>query len=44
MFWLNYKKWSSSHGNYFTAERIYLNGWKWSPFIWIKKRYKKEKS
>ena len=39
---INFGKWSSSHGKFFTMERIYQNGWKWTPFVKIKKRHKKE--
>ena len=40
MYWLSFKKWDSSHGIFFVYERAYIRGYKWTPFIRVRKRYK----
>ncbi|WP_157109911.1 hypothetical protein [Thermanaeromonas toyohensis] len=37
MIWLNFGRWSSAAGR-FIYERIYINGWRWTPFVRIKRR------
>ena len=37
-------RWSSASGRWFTRERIYWKGWKWTPFVRVRRRYPKEKS
>lgn len=38
MIWINLDSWNSSHGHFFTRERVYRNG-KWTPFCRVRKRY-----
>jgi hypothetical protein len=38
---LRFGRWSSSRGRWFTWERIYWLGWKWTPFVWVSWRYPK---
>lgn len=40
MIWINFGRWSSSHGSMFTQYRVYKNGWKWTPFVVVDRRYK----
>ncbi|TET67571.1 MAG: hypothetical protein E3J56_12680 [Candidatus Aminicenantes bacterium] len=42
MIWLSFKRWSSSSGSMFMAERIYRQGYRWTPFVMLRPRYKKE--
>jgi len=32
-------KWSNAAGFFFIWERLYLHGWKWTPFCRIRLRY-----
>jgi len=41
MFWINFGKWNSSHGGMFSAYRVYIHGWRWTPLIEITRRYNK---
>lgn len=39
MYWLSFsKKWSSRHGVFFSANRLYCNGG-WTPIIKVTQRY-----
>ena len=38
MIGINFGKWTSSHGEWFSGYRIYHN-WKWTPFVWYIPRY-----
>ena len=38
--WLNFEKWGDAGGSYFCARRVYRHGWKWTPLVWLTKRYK----
>lgn len=40
MIWLSFKRWSSSSGSMFVAERIYRHGHRWTPFVVLRPRYK----
>jgi len=40
MFWLNFGRWDRQGTAMFTITRVYWNGWKWTPLIYIKPRYK----
>jgi hypothetical protein len=33
MIWINTEQWSSGAGRWFTYRRIYIKGYKWTPFI-----------
>lgn len=35
---LNFGIWTASHGRWFSRERIWIDGWIWTPFIWMKLR------
>lgn len=37
--WLNFERWGYAGGRWFVARRIYRQGWKWTPFVWLKRRY-----
>lgn len=36
--WLNFERWGHAGGRWFVARRIYRHGWKWTPFVWLKRR------
>ena len=40
MIWISFAKWSSSGTSMFVWERVYRNGYKWTPFIIARARYK----
>ena len=40
MIWISFGKWSSKHDTMFSWWRVYRNGWKWTPFVEIERRYK----
>lgn len=33
-------RWSSASGRWFTRTRIYWKGWKWTPFVCVRWRYR----
>ena len=37
--WLNFEQWGYSGGRWFVARRVYRQGWKWTPFVWLERRY-----
>jgi hypothetical protein len=39
MFWLSFGKWASFHGRLFNRRRLYLDGYRWTPVVWITPRY-----
>lgn len=39
MIFISFGRWSSSHGRWFTRERIYWKGYRWTPFVRISWRY-----
>lgn len=39
MIGLNLGKWSSCNKRVFKRQRIYFNGYHWTPFVWITPRY-----
>jgi hypothetical protein len=40
MIWLSFANWHSSSGRFFTLTRIYSPGWRWTPFVRVRKRYR----
>lgn len=36
---INFGRWSTSGGKLFFRERIYISGYRWTPFVWVEKRY-----
>jgi len=40
MIFINFRKWTSWSNSMLIWERIYKNGYKWTPFIMAKRRYK----
>jgi hypothetical protein len=40
MIWLSFDHWSRRADSMFTYDRVYRNGYKWTPFVEIKRRYK----
>ncbi len=41
MIWISFGKWNHSAGNFFVRERIYLKGYKWTPFVRVQLRHYK---
>ena len=39
MLWLNFSKWSTSHGAVFMMVRVYVDGSRWTPFVRVFWRY-----
>ncbi len=39
MIWINFGFWSGSSGRFFRMERIYREYGRWTPFVWVSKRY-----
>lgn len=39
MLWLSFGQWNSSHGSMFSAYRVYWEGYKWTPFVFMVPRY-----
>lgn len=39
MIWISFKKWSSYSNSMLIWERVYRNGYRWTPFIMAKIRY-----
>ena len=39
MIWIAFGEWSSSSGSMFTRQRIYLHGYRWTPFVSVRWRY-----
>jgi len=37
---INFGKWDNAAGRWFVRKRIYINGYKWTPFCKISRRYK----
>ena len=42
MYWLSFDIWNNSHGMLFTKQRIYIKGYKWTPFVKVSIRYKNQ--
>jgi len=40
MIFIAFGRWSSAHGRWFTRERIYRGGWRWTPFVRVSWRYR----
>jgi len=38
---ISFGKWSTAAGRWFIRERIYINGYKWTPFCKIRRRYRR---
>ena len=43
MILIHFGKWSSKATNYFIYNRVYKNGYKWTPFIEMTRRYRLDK-
>jgi len=43
MIWINFDRWNNGAGFLFKKQRIYINGYKWTPFIKLSIRYKDRK-
>ncbi len=43
MITINFGKWSHAAGFLFIKQRIYINGYKWTPFVKVSIRYKNKK-
>ena len=39
MLWISFGRWSSASGALFIRQRVYWNGWKWTPFVRVFWRY-----
>jgi len=39
MIWISFDTWSSKAGSVFLYYRIYLCGWKWTPFVYMIPRW-----
>jgi len=39
MIWVNFGKWAAAYGRIFCQRRIYVDGWKWTPFVRVEFRY-----
>jgi hypothetical protein len=39
MIWFSFGRWNHKADSLFTYARVYRNGWQWTPFVMISKRY-----
>lgn len=39
MLWISFAQWGSSAGCVLKMRRIYVNGHRWTPFVWVTPRY-----
>jgi len=39
MLWFNFGRWNSAAGRIWKRQRIYINGYKWTPLVWVTPRY-----
>lgn len=39
MFWINFGRWNHSAGSLFISTRVYRDGYKWTPLIWVQPRW-----
>ncbi len=41
MIWISFSNWATKSGSMFIWERVYRNGYQWTPFIMARIRYPK---
>jgi len=39
MLWISFGRWNHKAGRFLLWERIYFKNWRWTPFVWLSKRY-----
>ena len=44
MYALSFGSWSRAGGSVFIRERVYVSGWRWTPFVRLRIRYAQEGS
>jgi hypothetical protein len=44
MFLVNFGRWGHAGGKWFAWERVYYKGYKWTPFVKVKKRHSHRKN
>lgn len=40
MIWIAFGRWNGSGGRWFCRQRIYWKGYKWTPFVRVRWRYR----
>lgn len=43
MIFLAFGTWNSAAGRWFIRERIWIHGWRWTPFVRVSWRYRKRR-